>query len=150
VPGLQQEAIDPQMGNVLVPLALSPEQLELLGRAGVAASPADYPEFHVLYQESERNNLPLFVTSDALLHIFHLTFDQLLSKLEEEVFLAKLHELNQALLAEAESKLKNSKARPGKMLPGGPRLSWRWGAGWQTPNSNSRRAWKTWRRQNWT
>jgi hypothetical protein len=109
VPGLPQEAIDPQMGNVLVPLALSPEQLELLGRAGVAASPADYPEFHVLYQESERNNLPLFITSDALLHIFHLTFDQLLSKLEEEVFLAKLHELNQALLAEAEKQTEQLK-----------------------------------------
>ena len=47
-PVLQQEAIDPQMGNVLVPLALSAEQLERLGMHGVVASPVDYPEFHFL------------------------------------------------------------------------------------------------------
>jgi len=85
---------------VLVPLVLSAEQLEKLAEAGVVASPADYPEFHVLYQESVKSNLPVFVTSDALLHAYHLIFDQLLSTLEEEVFLPKLRELNQALLAQ--------------------------------------------------
>jgi hypothetical protein len=99
-PSLQQEAIDPQMGNVLVPLALSTEQVQRLAEAGVVASPADYPEFHILYKETVQNNLPVFVTSDALLHAYHLTFDQLLSSLEEEVFLPKLRELNQALLAQ--------------------------------------------------
>jgi hypothetical protein len=44
----------------------------------------------------------VFVTSDALLHAYHLTFDQLLSLLEEEVFLPKLRELNQALLAQTQ------------------------------------------------
>ena len=99
-PSLPQEAIDPRMGNVLVPLVLSAEQLAELGEAGVVASPADYPEFHVLYQETVKNNLPVFVTSDALLHAYHLIFDQLLSTLEEEVFFPKLRELNQALLAQ--------------------------------------------------
>lgn len=101
-PLLQQEAIDPRMGNVLVPLVLSAEQLNQLGKDGVISSPADYPEFHVLYKESVQNNLPVFVTSDALLHAYHLTFDQLLSSLEEYVFLTKLRELNQALLAQIE------------------------------------------------
>jgi hypothetical protein len=100
VPSLQQEPIDPQMGNVLVPLALSAEQLERLGQDGVVASPADYSEFHVLYKETVTRNLPVFVTSDALLHAFHLVFDQLLSQLEEGVFLPSLRELNQSLLAQ--------------------------------------------------
>jgi hypothetical protein len=99
-PSLQQEAIDPQMGNVLVPLALSAEQLERLGMHGIVASPVDYPEFHFLYNETVLRNLPVFVTSDALLHAFHLVFDQLLSQLEEGVFLPQLRELNQALLAQ--------------------------------------------------
>jgi hypothetical protein len=43
------------------------------------------------------------VTSDALLHAYHLTFDQLLSTLEEEVFLPKLVELNQALLVQIQA-----------------------------------------------
>ena len=102
-PGLVQESIDPEMGNVLVPLVLSNEQLQRLAESGVVASPRDFPEFHLLYQETVRQNLPVFVTSDALLHAYHLIFDQLLSSLEENVFLPKLRELNQALLAEAQA-----------------------------------------------
>jgi hypothetical protein len=97
------------MGNVLVPLALSAEQLERLAEAGVVASPVDYPEFHVLYKETAQSNLPVFVTSDALLHAYHLTFDQLLSSLEEEVFLPKLRELNQALLAQTQEEYEQLK-----------------------------------------
>lgn len=108
-PSLRQDAIDPRMGNVLVPLALSAEQLGFLADSGVVASPADYPEFHVLYKETVRNNLPVFVTSDSLLHAYHLTFDQLLSSLEEKVFLPKLRELNQALLAQVQGEYEQTK-----------------------------------------
>lgn len=103
-PALDQEPIDPQMGNVLVPLVLSEQQLERLA-AGVVVSPRDYSEFHPLYQESVRGNLPVFVTSDALLHAYHLIFDQLLSTLEEEVFLDQLRDLNQALLDQAQAQV---------------------------------------------
>lgn len=96
-----QPPIDPQMGNVLVPLVLSAEQLQALAGSGVVASPAEYSEFHLLYKEAVRNNLPVFITSDALLHAYHLVFDQLLSSLEESVFLAQLREFNQALLQQA-------------------------------------------------
>jgi hypothetical protein len=103
IPALRQEPIDPDMGNVLVPLVLSPEQLEQLAAAGVVASPSDYPEFHDLYRETTSANLPVFVTSDALLHAFHLTFDATLLSLEEHVFLPHLQAFNQALLAQADA-----------------------------------------------
>ncbi|HJW89513.1 MAG TPA: DUF3160 domain-containing protein [Anaerolineales bacterium] len=108
-PSLQQEAIDPQMGNVLVPLALSADQLRRLVGAGVVASPADYPEFHILYKETVQKNLPVFITSDALLHAYHLIFDQLLSSLEEQVFLNNLRQLNQALLAQTQAQYEQLK-----------------------------------------
>lgn len=112
-PALQNEPpIDPQMGNVLVPLVLSPEQLQALAASGVVASPVEYPEFHVLYKEAVRNNLPVFITSDALLHAYHLIFDQLLSSLEENVFLADLRELNQALLEQAAAYAAQLKGSP--------------------------------------
>ena len=97
-PSIQQDALDPSFGNVLVPLVLSAEQLERLAADGIVASPGSYPEFHNLYQETQSANLPVFVTSDALLHAYHLIFDQLLRSLEEHVFLQHLHDLNQALL----------------------------------------------------
>jgi hypothetical protein len=102
-PSIHHEPIDPDMGNVLVPLVLSPEQLQRLAADGVVASPANDPEFHNLYKTTVNLNLPVFVTSDALLHAYHLTFDQLLSTLEQEVFLPKLVELNQALLVQIQA-----------------------------------------------
>ena len=102
-PALRQEPIDPNMGNVLVPLVLSPEQLQRLVADGVVASPRDFPEFHDLYRETGWANLPVFVTSDALLHAYHLMFDATLLMLEEQVFLPHLQEFNQALLAQAEA-----------------------------------------------
>jgi hypothetical protein len=91
------------MGNVLVPLVLSPEQLQRLVATGVVASPRDHPEFHDLYLETRWANLPVFVTSDALLHAYHLMFDATLLMLEEQIFLPHLQEFNQALLAQAEA-----------------------------------------------
>ena len=100
IPAIQQEEVDPAFGNVLVPLALSPEPAAGLATQGVVASPRNYPEFHTLYKETLDANLPIFVTSDALLHTYHLIFDQLLRSLEEHVFLPDLRQLNQMLLEE--------------------------------------------------
>jgi hypothetical protein len=100
IPAIRQEEVDPAFGNILVPLALSPEQAEGLAAQGVVASPRNYPEFHDLYNETSDANLPIFVTSDALLHTYHLIFDQLLRSLEEQVFLPDLRQLNQMLLEE--------------------------------------------------
>lgn len=103
IPALRPEPIDPNMGNVLVPLVLSPEQLQRLAADGVVASPREHPEFHDLYFETGYANLPVFVTSDGLLHAYHLMFDATLLQLEEQVFLPHLQEFNQALLAQAEA-----------------------------------------------
>jgi hypothetical protein len=77
----------PAFIEALVPLALAPEQLVRLRADGVVAGPGGYPEFHDLYIENVSANLPIFVTSDALLHIWHILFDQTLQSLEESVFL---------------------------------------------------------------
>jgi hypothetical protein len=133
-PSLQQEAIDPQMGNVLVPLALSTEQVQRLAEAGVVASPADYPEFHILYKETVQNNLPVFVTSDALLHAYHLTFDQLL----------------RLCWHRSGRNMSSSRAPPGKTLPGALTRIWLSAASCQTRIFSFRMMLKTSRKQNST
>jgi hypothetical protein len=102
-PSLRQEPVDPSFDNVLVPLVLSPEQLQRLVADGVIASPREHPEFHDLYRETQFANLPVFVTSDGLLHAYHLMFDATLLQLEEQVFLPHLQEFNRALLEQAEA-----------------------------------------------
>jgi hypothetical protein len=99
----QSMFIEQELENVLVPLVISPQQLARLSASGVVASPREYAEFHDLYLETTYANLPVFVTSDAMLHIYHLTFDEMLSSLEEHVLLARLQELNQILLMQIEA-----------------------------------------------
>lgn len=102
-PALQQDPIDPQMGNVLVPLALSPEQLARLAEMGVVASPQKHLEFQEIYLATQESNVPLFITSDALLHTYHLIFDKTLRDMEELSLLPKLQQLNRALAAQTEA-----------------------------------------------
>ena len=111
-PAVKAEPIDPVMGNVLVPLVLSPEQLARLGQSGVVASPRSYSEFSDLYGETAQANLPLFVTSDSLLHTYHLLFDKSLRDLEAQVFLPKLRTFNAGLLAETQAQYRQLKGTP--------------------------------------
>jgi hypothetical protein len=108
-PAVKADPIDPGMGNVLVPLVLSPEQLARLGQSGVVASPRTYSEFSDLYAETVQANLPLFVTSDSLLHTYHLLFDKSLRDLEAEVFLPKLRLFNKGLLDQAQAQYRQLK-----------------------------------------
>ena len=81
---------------------LSAEQLNLLAQNGfVAARPiaGKYREFYQIY-ESYRYALdqPVFVTTDAVFHVYHLIFDKMLRDLEREEFLPALEALTVAML----------------------------------------------------
>ncbi|MBN1145819.1 MAG: DUF3160 domain-containing protein [Anaerolineales bacterium] len=97
------EPIASDLSNVRVPFVLSQAQLERLGRDGLVVSPGTEKEFFTLYEKSRYNNEPIFVTSDSLLHIYHLLFDKVLRTAESEYFIPLLRQLNQALLAEADA-----------------------------------------------
>lgn len=96
------QPIDPNMGNVLVPLPLSPEQVAFMAQNGLVASPRNYREFSDLYQAMSAQNLPLMVTSDAMLHTYHLIFDKVLRDFEAQVLLLRLQALNARLMTQAE------------------------------------------------
>ncbi|RPJ38241.1 MAG: DUF3160 domain-containing protein, partial [Chloroflexi bacterium] len=48
-------------------------------------------------------NVPIFVSSDSLLHSYHLLFDKVLRTAETEHFIPLLAEMNKALLAQADA-----------------------------------------------
>ncbi|MHC4527473.1 MAG: DUF3160 domain-containing protein [Planctomycetota bacterium] len=48
-------------------------------------------------------NVPVFVTSDTLLHLYHIQFDETLKDVEEREFYGDIRDLTAALLAEAMS-----------------------------------------------
>ena len=57
-----------------------------------------YREMYDLYNEARELGIPIFVTSDAILHSFHLIFDHMLMEIEEEHFAGDLDRLLSGLL----------------------------------------------------
>jgi hypothetical protein len=100
VPAIHHEPIAPDLSNVRVSFALSEAQQERLARDGFVVSPGVEKEFFTVYEKARYANVPIFVTSDSLLHVYHLLFDKVLRTAEVQHFIPLLRDLNQALLAQ--------------------------------------------------
>jgi len=105
-PVIHHEGIAPDLSNVQNPFILSPAQLDHLSRDGFVVSSGDEKEFFTLYERARYNNVPVLVTSDSLLHIYHLLFDKVLRTAEVEHFIPQLRDLNNALLARTDEQYK--------------------------------------------
>jgi hypothetical protein len=62
----------------LEPYQLTASQQKLLTANGFVARPGDANEFFVLYERARYADRPVFVTTDSLLHVYHLMFDKVL------------------------------------------------------------------------
>jgi hypothetical protein len=102
VPAVQHEPIAPDLSNVRVAFALSDAQRERLARDGFVVSPGVEKEFFTVYEQARYANVPTFVTSDSLLHTYHLLFDKVLRTAEAQYFIPLLRDLNTALLGRAQ------------------------------------------------
>ncbi len=102
-PALVEEPIAPDLSNVLVPFVFSPDQRARLAQSGVVVSPGVEKEFFTVYEQARYANVPIFVTSDSLLHSYHLIFDKVLRTAERQAFIPLLRDLNAAMLAETEA-----------------------------------------------
>jgi hypothetical protein len=57
-----------------------------------------YLQFYQLYEDGRYSEKPVFVTTDSLLHVYHLMFDKVLRTTETKYLIADLHQLNAAML----------------------------------------------------
>jgi len=112
VPAMYHDPIAPDLSNVLVPFVLSPDQLQRLGESGVVVSPGEEKEFFTVYEKARYDNLPVFVTSDSLLHSYHLIFDKVLRTAERQAFIPLLQELNAAMLAQTDAQYQELQGTP--------------------------------------
>ncbi len=101
-PALHHEDIAPDLSNIQNPFLLSQVQLDRLAQDGFVVSPGNEKEFFTLYERARYDNLPIFVTSDSLLHIYHLLFSKVLRTAEVEYFIPLLRDLNSAILARSD------------------------------------------------
>lgn len=104
--------IAPDLSNVAVPFILSPEQRAKLGQQGFVISPGETKEFFELYERARYSYEPIFVTSDSLLHVYHLLFDRTLRVAEQEQFAPMLAAMDWALLTTAIEQADTLKGTP--------------------------------------
>jgi hypothetical protein len=109
---IQQEAISPDLSNVRNSFLLSSSQTERLIKDGFVVNPGSELEFFALYEKARYDNVPIFVTSDSLLHSYHLMFDKSLRVAEEQHFIPLLKNLNQAMLAKSEEVYEQLRGSP--------------------------------------
>jgi len=86
---------------------LSENQEELLRRNGFVVIPLStamgepYDGLVEPYKDMKQRGVPIFVTSDTLLHLYHIQFNEILKRVEEEEFFDQLIDMSQGLLARA-------------------------------------------------
>lgn len=95
---VQAPAVAPDLSNVQITVLLSPQQRERIAQNGFVVSPGETKEFYELYERARYDYIPVFVTSDSLLHVYHLLFDKTLRRSETEFFIPMLTRLDWELL----------------------------------------------------
>lgn len=81
--------------------ALNAAQRSALSRQGFVIAPAQWRQFDAVYEATRYADQPVFVTTDAVLHIYHLVFDKLLRDLERETLAPAARRMTSLLVADA-------------------------------------------------
>ncbi len=95
-------------------LSISANAKTLLEKNGfaVTVTPTELGEapddFAAFYSKLQDKNLPVFITTDSLLHYYHIFFDTTLMKLERDMFYDDVWAMSKELLDEAVSQYNNS------------------------------------------
>lgn len=89
-------------------LSLSPEALGLLGQNGFAVirNPFNPQEEYITapYTILEQREIPVFITSDSLLHLYHIQFDETLRQIEEREFYDMIWDISMELFEDSAEK----------------------------------------------
>jgi len=74
-----------------------------LEKQGFVAIPSNYNQVYDLYKDNADDGRPNFVTTDSVLHTYHILYDYTLRNLEINKFIPDLKNLNRVLLDSAQS-----------------------------------------------
>lgn len=88
---------------------LSPAQFAFLAQHGFVIVPQGPQQLHQLYQNAADADIPVFVTTDALLHTYHILYDYTLRHVEVQYLTHDLEQLLSALIAATEKQLQEAR-----------------------------------------
>lgn len=103
-PQLADYKVDPDLGNVINrnKFEFSNAAKKLLAKNGFVVIPSDYREFFNLYEMNRYDSIPNFVTTDAMMHNYHLYFSHLLRTLEKDKLYDELISLTDSMLTSSQ------------------------------------------------
>ena len=108
VPNAPQPTVADDLSNVLyletLESSLDENALAILKANHFVALKSQFKQPHDLYNYLAKNEYPQFVTTDAMLHTFHILYDYCLRIMETETFQYDLSALNEALAGRLEER----------------------------------------------
>jgi hypothetical protein len=102
-PKVPAYTIEKDLGNVVNAknFELSPSAKNLLIKNGFVVVPSYPREFYPIYETNRYDFTPNFITTDSMLHNYHLFFSHLLKTVEKERLSEELKALNASMLSSA-------------------------------------------------
>ena len=99
-PNSHQYTIAADLANVTntAQFQLSDEQMNLLAQKGFIAMPSGFEQIRDMYKYLKKQGIPIFVTTDSVLHAYHILYDYTLRILEFDRFVKDLGNLTNTML----------------------------------------------------
>jgi len=91
-----------QVANPDLLTKLTDEQRALLEENGFVVVPSRVAQIYEIYKSAKERGIPIFVTTDALLHTYHILYDYTLRAAEINHFVNDLKGMNAAMIEAAE------------------------------------------------
>jgi hypothetical protein len=80
---------------------LSPQQRRMLAQNLHATQPTNAKQLFHIYEENDYRDIPSFVTTDAVLHLYHIFYDFTLRSVEEQTLTPVLQRLTENMLVDS-------------------------------------------------
>lgn len=99
-PAFPKYSVNPNLSNVvnLADFKLSDAQKKLLAQNYFVVTPSQFKQFFQAYESFRYDQIPTYVSTDSMVHVYHLLFDKILRETETGYLIKDLQGLNQALL----------------------------------------------------
>jgi len=97
-PQISLFTIKPDLSDVQYLPPISPEDLNMLKNNHFTVRKSEFTQIYDVYNAATLGSYPVFITSDAVLHAYHVLYDRFLMKTESNKFYSSLNELTDSLL----------------------------------------------------
>jgi len=110
-PSVTPYQVAADLGNVINKdrFVFSGEAQDLLIQNGFVVIPSPMQEFFITYEINRYDSTPNFITTDAMLHNYHLYFSHLLRTLEKDKLRNELDTLSKSMLAKSQAQYESLK-----------------------------------------